>query len=222
MKREWLGVMVLGMAALGCGLIEDLPGLLGGQEAPVVGEAGEVLFSDDFSDAGSGWDIVEGNTDYFEDAYRIYVEQASYDRWANPGRNFTGDIRIDVDITKAGGPDDNNFGVQCRYHDNDGFDYYGFQISSDGYVWIQRVDDGTPVGLSSEKMQPSDAVLQGAATNHLTVYCTGSELSLWVNGQKVASATDSTYPDGDVGFIAGTYETPGTDMRFDNLLVQAE
>jgi len=150
------------------------------------------------------------------------VGESSYDYWANPGRHFGGDVRIDVDARKAGGPDDNNFGIQCRYNQDDGFDYYSLQISSDGYVWIARVDDGDATGISSEQMEPSEFVLQGDATNHLTAYCSGDQITLWVNGENVASATDSTYADGDVGLIAGTYETAGADIRFDNFTVTAD
>ena len=225
MKRVWIGIALVASAAIGCSLA-NLPSQVlgdsgtGGQAG--AAEEGQVLFEDDFSDPGSGWDIVEGVTDYHEGSYRIFAAEPTHDYWANPGRHFGGDVRIDVDATKAGGPEDNNFGVLCRYSQEDGFNYYSFQISSDGYAWITRVDNGEAVGISSEQMQSVDFIVPGEATNHLTVYCTGDQLSLWVNGENVASATDSTYSDGDIGLLAGTYETVGTDIRFDNLTVQAD
>jgi hypothetical protein len=228
MKRIAIGVALLAATAIGCGLTSGTSAE--GPDAPVPEGAPEVaeqatlaLFEDDFSDSSSGWDIVEGVTEYDEGAYRIFVAEPDYQRWANPGRHFVGDVRVDVDVTKAGGPDDNFIGVICRYNQDDGFDYYAFQISSDGFAVISRFDDGVEVGISSEEMQSTDAIRQGAATNHVRVYCTGDQLTLWVNGENVASATDATYTDGDVGLLAATPEDEvGVDVRFDNLTVFAE
>ena len=73
--------------------------------------------------------------------------------------------------------------------------------------------------ISSDKLQPSDLVKQGEASNHVRADCIGNSLTLYVNGKKAASATDSTLTGGDVGLIAGTYSTPGTDILFDNFMV---
>jgi hypothetical protein len=227
MRRVIIGVALLAVTAIACGLTSGtslIPGDSGGVSEPgAAPESPLALFEDDFSDSGSGWDIVEGATEYHEDTYRIFVVETDYQKWANPGRHFGGDVRIDVDVTKAGGPDDNFFGVICRYNQDDGFDYYAFQISSDGFANISRFDDGAETNISSDAMQPTEFITQGAATNHLRVYCKGDQLSLWVNGENVASATDSTYTEGDIGFFAATPENEsGVDIRFDNLTVFAE
>ena len=182
--------------------------------------AAKVLFQDDFSNPNSGWDRVnveDGITDYTKDgAYRILVNVPNTDVWANPGLDFT-DVRIEVDATKVGGPDDNDFGVQCRYQDTDNF--YFFIISSDGYYAIGKVKDGEQFLLTGENMEYSDAILQGAATNHLRADCVGANLSLYVNGVPLASVQDSEFTRGDVGLMAGTFDTPGTDILFDNFTV---
>jgi hypothetical protein len=73
--------------------------------------------------------------------------------------------------------------------------------------------------ISSDKLQPSDAVKQGATLNRVRADCVGDSLTLYVNGQKVATATDTSLTTGDVGLIAGTYNEPGTDILFDNFVV---
>jgi hypothetical protein len=174
-------------------------------------------FVDDFSNPGSGWDRVQGDdaiTDYKNGSYRIWVNKASLLVWATPHKNFDGDVYIEVDATKVGGPDKNEFGLICRYQDAN--NYYRFVISSDGYAVIAKVKDGDPSGLSSEKMIPIDGINPGAATNHLRVECVGESLRLFVNGRKVASATDSAFTSGDVGLITGSYDIPGVDILFDN------
>ncbi len=69
-----------------------------------------ILLSDDFSDENSGWDRysdTETITDYDNGIYRIFVSETNMDYWANPGKNFT-DVRVEVDATKAQGPDEND------------------------------------------------------------------------------------------------------------------
>ena len=180
---------------------------------------GEILFKDDFSNTSSGWDRVTtatGVTDYVEGSYRIFVNEPNTDTWANPGLNF-GDVQIEVDVTKKAGPDDNDFGVMCRAQGRD--QYYFFIISSDGYYGIGKVNGEQQVVLGAESMQPSEAIHQGSATNHIQATCIGDELSLTVNDQLLFTVQDADISSGDVGLIAGTFTEPGTDIYFDNFLV---
>jgi hypothetical protein len=201
----------LGLAMLAC----SLTGEKTASELP-----GDVLFQDDFSDTSSGWDRVnetEGITDYQNGVYRILVNTASFDVWANPGLNFT-DTVIEVEATKVGGPDDNDFGVICRYQDINNF--YFFVISSDGYYGIAKVVDGEQELLGMENMEYSDAINQGNATNEIRADCVGDSLTLSINGQTLIDVSDPDYSLGDVGLIAGTFDTEGTDIQFDNFVVK--
>ena len=40
-----------------------------------------------------------------------------------------------------------------------------------------------------------------------------------MNGQQLIQVQDAEFTAGDVGLIAGTYDVPGTDIRFDNFIV---
>jgi pectate lyase len=193
---------------------------------PVSGGGGgssqQILFQDDFSNTSSGWDRSSneyGTTDYENGGYRINVIQADSYFFANPYKSFQNDVRIEVDATKIGGPDDNAFGVQCRYQDVD--NYYYFYISSDGYVGIGIDNAGTKTIISSSdgNLVTDSNINQGAATNHIRVDCIGSTLTLFVNGTQVATATDSTFSGGDVGLVAKTFSVAGTDIMFNNFFV---
>ena len=210
MRKKWsfLAIMsILGLAILACG----------GEPAEPLPEG--VLFQDDFSDTSSGWDRVnvsEGVTDYANGKYRIYVNSTDTDGWANPGLNFT-DTVISVDATKMAGPDDNDLGVICRYQDIDNF--YQFIISSDGFYGIARVVDGTQELIGETDLLPSDAIKLGNVTNQIQAKCVGSNLTLSINGEQIASFDDTTFTSGDVGLFAGTFSEPGTDIHFDNFKV---
>ena len=166
----------------------------GGSELP-----SDILFMDDFSYTSSGWDRV--NTDV----------------WSNPGLNFTDSV-IEVDTSKVGGPDDNDFGIICRYQNLSNF--YFFIVSSDGFYGIAKVTDGEQELIGLENMEYSDAINQGNSSNKLRADCNGQNLALYINGQKLMEITDSEYSSGDVGLIAGTFDVAGTELQFDNFVVR--
>lgn len=182
-------------------------------------EPGGVLFQDDFSRPSSGWDRYQDETyasDYHDGAYRLHILRPNTDAWANPGLDFE-DVRIEVDATKIGGPDDNIYGVLCRYQDPRNF--YYLLISSDGFTGIGVYKDGRRLLLTDESLLPSSAVVHGSATNHIRADCVGRRLSLIVNGQLVAEASAAEWERGDVGLIAGSYDLAGAEILFDNFSV---
>ena len=182
--------------------------------------AREILFEDDFSDSGSGWDqssFDEGLTDYERGAYRIFVNETSYSAWANPSRNFS-DVSVEVDALKIGGDDDNEFGIICRHANIDNF--YVATISSDGYYgFLVRKDGASLELLNMENMLTSDSINVGGESNHIRLDCVGNTLTLYVNGVFVGETVDESISSGDVGLYAGTFSVPGTDILFDNFVV---
>lgn len=196
--------LVLILATMACAL--------GGQQSGV-------LFEDDFSKTSSGWDRVAETdyvTDYQDDEYHIKVNVDASDAWANPGKTFS-DVIVEVDARLAGGTDNNDFGVICRYQRDN---FYFMLISSDGYYVIGKVLDGEFIYLSDESFVFSDAINLGAASNRVRGDCVGSTLTLYVNGTMLAEITDTSFSTGDVGLMAGTFDVAGTDIAFDNFVAR--
>lgn len=186
-------------------------------EAPT--QSGAVLFQDDFSRTSSGWDRYRDRVyqaDYMDGSFSIQILAADADAWSNPGLDF-GDVRVEVDALKVEGPDDNRFGILCRYQDP--LNFYFFLISSDGYAGIGQRQDGHATLLTGDSMLPREAVLQGSVSNHLRADCVGSQLTLYVNGIRVAEAGASAWARGDVGLTAGSGSQPGVIVTFDNFSV---
>jgi hypothetical protein len=184
----------------------------------------KVIRSDDFSDPESGWPEEELDVDraYYQDgAYYIEVNEEQTDIWAHSDWDLPDDVRIEVDATKVDGPDDNDFGIICRYVKDENGDpsYYLFLISSDGYAGIAFFESGTLSLLSGEELAQTSAIAQGNATNHIRADCVGNTLTLYVNGKHITRVTDSSLPSGTVGLLAGTYDEPGTVIKFENLVI---
>jgi len=188
------------------------------EEQPV--QTGAVLFQDDFSDPSSGWNQVStdtGSTEYDDGVYRILVNESNTDIWSKPGQSFE-DAVIEVEAFKVGGVRDNRFGVICRAASEDTF--YTFIISSDGYYGIGKVKGEFYELIGTDALLPSEVIEKGSAINRIRAECIGDRLSLYVNGIRIGEVNDSELVSGDVGLIAGTYNEPGTDIRFDNFIVR--
>ena len=108
-----------------------------------------------------------------------------------------------MDVSKQNGPDDNAYGVLCRYQNPENF--YYFLISSDGYGGIgQRVNGQLKIISSTDgKLDPLPSINQGDAANHLRVDCVGSNLTMFVNGDQVFQVTDGTFTSGSIGLSQG-------------------
>jgi hypothetical protein len=180
-----------------------------------------VLFQDDFSDPGSGWDVADyeyGSAGYADGSYFV---TSLGDAWWIIGaanRSFE-NVIIEVDATQIYAPDDNDngFGVMCRVQpDEEG---YLLSISGDAYYSIYRILDGEFEALVD--WTRSDVIQQGNATNRIRAVCDGSDLALLVNGELLAEATDSTFSEGDIGLTATSFAEEPTEVHFDNLLVDA-
>ncbi|MBF8255931.1 MAG: Serine/threonine protein kinase [Anaerolineales bacterium] len=189
--------------------------------ATPLGPAGEILFEDHFDDTGSGWGRLHSNlssADYQDGVYRIRFDGTNDDAWATSGHAFD-DVRIAVGTLKVGGPDDNDFGVICRYRDDANF--YALLITSDGYYGVMKMKDGERimVGQQEGNYLESTAIHQGAAANEIVAECINDHLALHVNGVLVADVRDGAFASGDVGLIAGTFEEGGVEIHFDDFFV---
>lgn len=210
-------VLLLGLVwgLVGCSnAVESTPYNINGTPLP------NAIFADDFSNPDSGWETwTDANGSfvaYQNNGLRILVNDQQFDYWSRTGKRFM-DTRIEVDAIKLAGPNDNDFGLICRYQDRNNF--YAFLISSDGYAGIIKVEDGKYNVLNGKEMAYSQSIRQGEALNHLQADCFGQTLALAVNGELVVQSQDSSYAAGEVGVIAGTNAKPGVDIFFDNFVV---
>lgn len=216
MKRASLLVFLLALLTLAACQAAPTPTAAPTAAAPNL----QVLFQDDFSDPKSGWDTMKEDDAliaYEDGRYHIWLNYPHTTIWANPNLHF-GDVRVEVDALKVGGPNNNQFGIICRYQDADNF--YFLIVSSDGYYGIGKTENGKATLLTGDGgMSFSSAIPQGHAAVHLRADCVGDNLALFVNGQPLATAKDDAFADGDVGLIVGTFEEPGADLLFDNFAV---
>lgn len=181
---------------------------------------GSVLFQDDFSRRSSGWPTrhtAQAILEYEEDHYSMLVLAPHASQWSTPGLDV-GPARIEVDALHLGGPDDNLFGLVCRYQDDANFTF--LVASSDGFAGIGEYRKGERNLLSGGAMLPAESIAPRGYSNHLTAECLDDALRLYINGSLVAEASAGGPASGDVGVITGTYADPGVEIVFDSFSVQ--
>ena len=188
-------------------------------QIPVIASAksGDLLYQEGFEDNTTGWARISnenGIMDYDNGGYRILVRQPKLNIWSKAEKDF-GDVRVETDVIKLNGPDENRMGLICRYQRGD---YYFFIISNDGYYVIGKFIGGQVLLLGQSEMQISDSIQIGSM-NHLRADCVGNKLTFYINFKEVASATDTDFATGDVGVLAGAFSQPGVDVLFDNFVV---
>lgn len=213
-----LVALVMVMATLGtvaaCDLVASEPESCDGEG---------YLFVDTFeADRDCGWATYNrGGADVSieEGDLQISTSQPGQIWWTNPGQSFE-DVVISVETRQLSGPNDNAFGVICRYQSEDNF--YVFLISGDGYYSIGKYQAGSEevVYLTEDgQFAQSDVINQGTSTNLIEASCIGNELGLTVNGVPLVTVTDPTFVTGDIGLAASTLQ-PGTLLvAFDDVRV---
>ena len=183
------------------------------------------LLQDDFSgEKDCGWTLYNGRgvtSEIDEGILRISNSLSGEISWVNADRSFE-DVIITTQARQVQGPNDNAYGIICRYQSSNNF--YVFLISGDGFYAIGKYQSGSPQiqYLTGEGQYVyTDVINQGAATNEVKASCVGNELSLSVNGIVLESVTDPTFVNGDIGLGASTF-LPGTAViEFDSIRVIA-
>lgn len=207
--------------------ISTIPPIEITEKAPIP-PVGNILFADDFSSDSGEWVLYSEDANIAEVQNGVYVLRSTGDTWAwGGGDTDFGDTVIEVDLTLTEGPDNDNvgIGVICRLSENadDSINGYLLAISADGYYYIGSIVSNSIDALVDWKY--SDAINLGKTTNRVSATCVGNEISLAVNGQKVAStsAVAGGPTTGGVGFAVTSYESqngqPNATAEFDNLVV---
>ena len=141
--------------------------------------------------------------------------------WTTAGKEF-GDGVYEVEATQVEGPLDNGYGMLFRV-DDENDDFYLFEISGDGFVWIGRYRNGGDDEIEpivSESWLESTAVNSGLnATNKLRVRAESANLIFYVNDQEIGRVTDDAFTKGDIGLMVRTLGAGGVRVQFDNFSV---
>ena len=178
------------------------------------------LLFDDFSDPNSGWSTFTGDSStvqYSNGQMAIAIFKTEWFAWSNPESNFS-DVYIEVTAINSGGASDTFFGIMCDYQ-NEGANYYYAGIDSNGRYAILKYDGQDTWLTGKGDWARSDLIVPNAESYRLGFGCGQNVLTLYVNGQLIDKAADSTYSSGDVGLFVWTIKQAKAEVRFDDFAV---
>lgn len=177
-------------------------------------------YEDDFSNPASGW--WQGATEdyekgYVEGEYHILVKnEGGWSVWATAGPWFAHfDAQARARCERAEGV--KVYGLLFRYQDSSNF--YDFDVDPIFRTYaLWKREGGAWSAIVSWTESP--AINPGEAPNLLRVICQGSQISLYANGELLATASDDSFSYGRLGLIVTNYTDPdGADVYFDDLTV---
>ncbi len=193
--------------------------LAGSAAAPVL----RTILDERFTDNQRGWPSNPQSVAWFADgAYHILARQPGrFVAIGAPGAGSLGDVVVSGTFRKLGGPPGGGYGIIVRDQGpgprdgiNQGGRYYVLEAGDRGEFGIWRREEDHWVDLIP--WTRSDAIRPGSATNDLAVAALGPNLSFTINGQQVASVTDTALSQGGVGLFVGG---DGNDVRVERFVV---
>lgn len=175
---------------------------------------------EDFSDAGS-WGTgdtgeAEGQVDGGVYDFLVRAQDGIY--WTTADEQL-GDGVYQVSVTQVEGPLDNGFGILFMANMEER-DFYLFEVSGDGYVWIAYCENACEDNIEmlvGEGWVESPLVNTGLnATNVLTVQVEAGSMVFFVNDQEVGRAFNDRLTTGDIGLLVETLGAGGVRVHFDD------
>lgn len=151
---------------------------------------------------------------FLNNAYFVTVSEANALHPCISGKLQYGDAAIQVDVTLLSC---DNAGLILRAGAN-GNQFYDFEITNHNQFYLRyRSSDGKYTWLIPDT---TSNVIRGAGSkNTLLVIAQDGNFQLFINGQFVGAAHDTTFANGQPGVAAGNRTSTNGDARFSNLKI---
>ena len=189
-------------------------------EAPASNS--DVLLDDDFSGGRTQWGIgtdADDAVEYVNEALNFQVFTKNFIVWTTPNDKDYENVHMEVTVINNGTDPTTAFGFFCDKNSVISDSRYYFAITPAGEYAIAKsalaVDD---VFLTNnDQWAKSDLIAKNAASYHMGADCGNGKLTLYVDGQQVASVEDTTYTSGGIALFAWSgKDATNTNVSFDD------
>ena len=229
-NRIILAVAVLALAALACNAViggNVVTEEAGGGDTPLDGSTStpspQVILSDDFSTErwGTGTD-ADSSVEYANNALQFIVYTQNYFVWSTPNNEDYQNVHLEVTVNSNGTDSTTAFGLMCNQQAAaDGSFYYVAMTPAGEYAIAKATDGQSDVFLTNnDQWASSDLIPVDAASYQVAADCGNGTITLYVDGQQIASVSDASYVSGGVAvFTWSGEEATTTDVSFDDFLM---
>jgi hypothetical protein len=180
------------------------------------------LLKDDFSGGDITWGTgtdADSSVEYSNDALNFVVNKDLYFVWSTPNDQDYENIHLEVTAINSSTDPAGAFGIMCNLQITN-TSYY-FAVTDGGEYAIGRYTlTGDTILTNNGQWNTSSLIKSGADSYRMGADCGNNTLTLYMDGQRVDSVTDSTYTIGNVGLFAWSgEELNGTNVSFDDFVV---
>jgi hypothetical protein len=181
---------------------------------------GDVLLIDDFSSAqwGTGTD-ADSSVEYASEALQMIVFTKNHFIWSTPDNEDYQNVHMEVTVINNDTDSTTAFGLMCNQQAGEDNSFYYFAMTPAGEYAIAKAAAGqTDVFLTNnDEWASSDLISKNASSYRVGADCGHGNLTLYVDGQQIASISDSTYTGGGVAiFTWSGEEVASANVSFDD------
>lgn len=184
--------------------------------------APQLPFSDDFSSIrwGTGTD-ADSAVEYANGALQMIVYTPNYFVWTTPNDHSYQNVHIEVTVLNNGTDSTTAFGIMCHQQAVDANFYYVAMTPAGEYAIAKAAEGQTDVFLTNnDQWDSSGLIAQNAASYRVGADCGNGTVTLYVDGQQIASVADASYTRGGVAlFTWSGEEANSADVSFDDFLI---
>jgi hypothetical protein len=211
--RFVLAIMFLVITALACQAVRD----------PETQSDGGIILNDNFSSVqwGTGTD-ADSSVEYVNGALQMIIYRENHFVWSKPDDGVYENIHMEVNVINNGTDSTTAFGFICNKATGNNF-YYLVMTPAGQYAIALAKDGEADVFLTNnDQWADSDLIAVNADSYRLGADCGNGKLTLYVDGQEVASVNDSTYTQGQVAVLVWSSEEIGmiNNVSFDDFLMK--
>lgn len=184
----------------------------------------DALLENDFSASRTQWGTgtdADSSIEYLDEALNMQVFKKNYFVWSTPNDNDYENIHMEVTVINNDTDPTTAFGFICDQ-----------QFISDSFYYLvitpagQYVIAKATVGLADEFLTNnnewgnSDLIAKNAGSYRVGADCGNGTLTLYVEGQQVASVSDSTYTNGGIALMTWSgQDASTTNVSFDDFVM---
>ena len=210
LSKGLLAITALVLVSLGCSGLSSL--------------GGGAILEDDFNSGSGNWGTstdADSSVEYSDNGLRMKLFRQNYFVWSGPNDQDYENVHIEVTVINNGTDPTTAFGIMCDQQVIDDSVYYFAVTPAGEYAIVKAGLAQTDVFLTNnDEWGSSDLIAKNATSYRVGADCGNGTLTLYVDGEQIASVSDTTYTTGGVALFAWSGEDAASgDVTFDDFVM---